>query len=111
MSRPETRRAELWYASVPGGKRRPVLVMTRDPMGRHLASVICAPVASTIRGISTELPLGVENGLAHPSVANFDNLLLLPRANLLRRLGRATDEQMASACTAVGTALGCRPRR
>ena len=111
MALPEPRRAELWYAAVPADKRRPVLVMTRDPMGRHLASVICAPVTSTVRGISTEVPLGVDNGLAHASVANFDNLLLIPRANLLRRLGRATDEQMALACTAVGIAVGCRPRR
>jgi mRNA-degrading endonuclease toxin of MazEF toxin-antitoxin module len=27
---------------LPGDKRRPVLVLTRDPMSRHLASVICA---------------------------------------------------------------------
>jgi hypothetical protein len=29
-------RGDVWYADVPGDKRRPVLVMSRDPMGRLL---------------------------------------------------------------------------
>lgn len=39
---PVARRAEVWFADVPGDKRRPVLVLSRDPMGQLLHSVICA---------------------------------------------------------------------
>lgn len=105
---PAPSRGEVWYAAVPGDKRRPVLVLSRDPMGRLLRSVICAPVTSTIRGLGTEVRLGKDAGLAHPSVANFDNTFLLPRAMLVRRLGRASAATMDAACRALAIATGCR---
>lgn len=107
MSSPASRRGEVWLADVPGDKHRPVLVLSRDPMGRILHSVICAPITSRIRGIGTEVPLGSEAGLAEPSVANFDNTLLLPRRCLVRRLGRADAETLEAACHALATAVGC----
>jgi len=102
------RRGDVWFADVPGNKQRPVLVMTRDPMGQLLHSVICAPITSTVRGLTTEVPLGAEAGLVQDSVANFDNLLLLDRARLVRRLGRATPAAMLLACRALANATGCR---
>ncbi len=107
MTAPPARRGDVWFAELPGDTRRPVLVMTRDPMGRLLQSVICAPITSTIRGLSTEIVLGVDAGLAHDSVANFDNLLLLDRARLIRRLGRASPAVMDAACDALAIATGC----
>jgi mRNA interferase MazF len=92
---------------VPGDKRRPVLVLTRDPMGRLLHSVICAPITSTIRGLATEVTVGTDAGLAQPSVANFDNTLLLARSRLIRRLGRASPSAMEASCRALATAIGC----
>ncbi len=104
---PTPRRGEVWFADVPGDKRRPVLVLTRDPMGRLLHSVIVAPITSTIRGLATEIPLGEEAGLAGASVANFDNTLLLARPRLVRRLGRATPATLQAACRALAIAVGC----
>ena len=107
MTEPEARHGEVWFADVPGDKRRPVLILSRDPMGRLLHSVICAPITSRIRGLSTELALGREAGLAKSSVANFDNTLLLARRRLVRRLGRAKQATMIAACAAMATAIGC----
>ena len=107
MTAPIVRRGEVWFADIPGDKRRPVLVMTRDPMGRILNSVIVAPISSTARELSTEVSLGAEAGLSHPSVANFDNLLLLDRTRLVRRLGRASLDSMDEACQALAVATGC----
>lgn len=76
-------------------------------MGQLLHSVICAPVTSTIRGLGTEVALDQDAGLVHPSVANFDNTFLLPRAMLVRRLGRASTATMDAACRALATAAGC----
>ena len=104
---PAPRRGEVWYAEVPGDKRRPVLVLSRDPMGRVLHSVICAPVTSKIRGLTTEVVLGRDAGLAQESVANFDNTFLLSRRRLIRRLGRANGAAMDAACRALATAAGC----
>jgi mRNA interferase MazF len=76
-------------------------------LGRLLHSVICAPVTSTIRGLSTEVSLGSEAGLAQESVANFDNTFLLDRTRLVRRLGRAPADRMEDACRALAIATGC----
>jgi mRNA interferase MazF len=107
VTAPVTRRGDVWFADVPGDKRRPVLVMTRDPMGRILQSVICAPITSRIRGISTEVPMGPEAGLVQPSVANLDNLFLLHRSHLIQRLGVASAVTMTAACAALGIAVDC----
>jgi len=107
MTAPAARRGEVWFADVPGDKRRPVLVLSRDPMGALLHSVICAPITSRIRGLATEVRLGRQSGLARDSVANFDNVFLLARSRLVRRLGRAPRAAMAEACRAVATATGC----
>ncbi len=104
---PEPRRGEVWFADVLGEKRRPVLVLTRDPMGRHLNSVVCAPITSNVRGLSTEVLLGTGEGLAHQSAANFDNTFLLARSQLVRRLGKATEGQMTAACKCMAIAIGC----
>ena len=50
------RRGEVWLASL--DKVRPVVVLTRDPLGALLRSVIVAPVTSTVRGLETEVALG-----------------------------------------------------
>jgi len=105
--KPAARRGEVWFADVPGDKRRPVLVLSRDPMGRLLHSVICAPITSRRRGLATEVMLGPETGLAHECVANFDNTFLLTRRRLVRRLGRANQPIMDAACRALATATGC----
>ena len=105
-SDPAARRGEVWFADVPG-KRRPVLVLSRDPMGRLLHSVICAPITSRRRGLATEVAVGPDVGLAHESVANFDNTFLLARRRLVRRLGQADTATMAAACRALAIATGC----
>ena len=108
MNPPAPRRGEVWFADVPGDKKRPVLILTRDPLGHLLHSVICAPITSTIRDLATEVALGSEAGLVGASVANFDNTFLLARIRLVRRLGHAPPSAMEAACRALATATGCR---
>ena len=99
------RRGEVWLADL--DKARPVIVLTRDPMGRLLNAVIVAPVTSTVRGISTEVPVGSEDGVRHPSVANLDNVQLVARERFRRRVGRARPETMAALCSALSVAVDC----
>lgn len=99
------RRGEVWLADL--DKTRPVIVLTRDPLGRLLHSVIIAPVTSTIRGLSTEVPLGRDDGIRHPSVANLDNIQLLARDRFRRRIGRAQPATMRALCVALSVAVDC----
>ena len=102
---PAPRRGEVWLAEL--DKTRPVIVLTRDPMGRLLNAVIVAPVTSTVRGVSTEVRVGAEDGIRHPSVANLDNTQLVARDRFRRRVGRARPATMAALCTALSTAVDC----
>jgi mRNA interferase MazF len=102
---PAPRRGEVWLAEL--DKIRPVVVMTRDPMGRLLNAVLVAPVTSTVRGVSTEVPVGAQDGIRRPSVANVDNLQLVARDRLVRPVGRARPSTMASLCTALSIAVDC----
>jgi mRNA interferase MazF len=41
--------------------------------------VTCAPITRTIRGIRSEVEVGVEEGLPETSVISCDNVLTLPQ--------------------------------
>jgi len=101
------RRGEIWLADLPGDKIRPILVMTRGSVISHLHSVVAAPVTSTVRGIPSEVALTREDGLVHPSVANFDNLQLIGRGRLIRRVGTLSQAKLSDACRALRFALAC----
>jgi len=105
VSPPAPRRGEVWLADL--DKVRPVIVMTRDPMGRLLHGVLVAPVTSTVRGISTEVPLGPDDDIHAASVANLDNLQLAARSRLVRRVGRVRATTMGALCEALAAATAC----
>jgi mRNA interferase MazF len=102
---PTPRRGEVWLAEL--DKTRPVIVMTRDPMGRLFNAVIVAPVTSTVRGLSTEVPVGRDDSIRRPSVANLDNVQLVAVDRLRRRVGRAQPSTMLALCAALSIAVDC----
>lgn len=107
MSVPLPRRGEVWLAELPGDKVRPIVVLTRGSVIRHLHSVVAAPVTSTVRGIPSEVALSRDDGLLHPSVANFDNVQLVSRARLIRRVGALSDDKLRAAGQALRFAVAC----
>ena len=74
-------------------KTRPVLVLTRELVRPHLTRVTVAPITSTVRGLSTEVPVGPDNGLDHPSVVRCDDVVTVPVAALGRQIGRLHPDQ------------------
>lgn len=98
------RRGEIWYANVPGDKRRPVVVLTRNSVLPRLTTILVAPVTTRIRGIPTELPV---NGLTMACVANLDNITPLPKATLVERVGRLSPTELTALCLAARFAIGC----
>lgn len=81
-------------------KTRPVLVLTREGARPAMTKVTVAPITSTIKGLSSEVAVGPENGLDHASVVSLDNVVTIP-VELLGRtigfLGREQEEQLARA--------------
>jgi mRNA interferase MazF len=81
-------------------KLRPVLVLTRELIRPHLTRVTVAPITSTVRGISTEVPVGPANGLDHRCVVSCDNIQTIPQADLRGHIGfllSAQERQLAEA--------------
>jgi mRNA interferase MazF len=91
----------------PNGKRRPVLVVSRDEAIPALNSIVIAPVTSTIRPIPTNIPLGRSEGIDHDSVATFDNLSAVPKSVLTIRLGQLAAGRRAEICSALNALADC----
>jgi len=86
-------------------KTRPVLILTREVVRPHLSRVTVAPITSTIRGLSTEVPVGPANGLDHTSVVSCDNIVTVPVSALGRRLGFLLAEQETALTDAIQAAF------
>lgn len=99
------RRGDVWLAHL--DKVRPLIVLTRNPLAGLLHAVIAAPVTSTVRGLSTEVEVGPADGVHKASVANLDNVQLVERGRLIRKVGRAQASTMRAICTALDVAVSC----
>ena len=82
-------------------KTRPVLVLTRDVARAAMTKVTVAPITSTVKGLSSEVPLGPANGLQDRSAASLDNMVTIPATSLGRTLGFLSLEQERHLARAV----------
>lgn len=100
------RQYEIWWAQLtePVG-RRPVLLLSRDAAYDYLTRVIVVEITTVVRGIPVEVWLGRSEGLQRRSVANFDNLHVVPKARLATRIGALGANRVAEAKRALGCAL------
>lgn len=86
-------------------KARPVLILTRELVRTHLTTVTVAPITTTVRGLSTEVPVGQENGLAGASVVSCDNVTTVPADTLGTQIGVLLDHQEAALGAAIRSAF------
>ena len=86
-------------------KSRPVLVLTRQIVRPHLSRVTVAPITTTIRGLSTEVPVGTANGLEQASVISCDNIVTVPVTALGRQIGVLLPAQEAALADAIRLAF------
>jgi mRNA interferase MazF len=83
----------------------PVLVLTREVVRPHLATVTVAPITTTIRGLSTEVHVDVANGLSGPSVVSCDNVTTIPTDALRDQIGVLLDDQEPQLSQAIRAAF------
>jgi mRNA interferase MazF len=86
-------------------KARPVLLLTRELVRPHLTTVTIAAITTTIRGLSTEVPVGAVNGLAAPSVVSCDNVTTIPTSALGEQVGVLLDHQEQMLSEAIRAAF------
>jgi mRNA interferase MazF len=82
-----------------------VLVLTRELVRPYLSRVTVAPITTVIRGLSTEVPVGPENGLEQPGVVSCDNIVTVPSEVLGRQLGVLLEPQESALTEAIRSAF------
>ena len=68
------------FRFAPPDKQRPVLLLTRSDMIPVLNSVTVAPLTRTIRGVPSEVLVGIESGLKSSSAINLHHVVTVPKA-------------------------------
>jgi mRNA interferase MazF len=77
------KRGEIrWYTFRLPDKRRPVLVLTRDEVIDRLNEIIVVPATRTIRGLTTEVILTIDDGMPAACALNFDHVALAQRSRM-----------------------------
>ena len=56
--------------------------------------VICAPVYTTYKGLSTQVAVGIDEGLKHHSSIHCDELISLPKYMLTDYVGNLSSEKL-----------------
>jgi len=86
-------------------KTRPVLVLTRDEVRPLLKRVTVAPVTTSVRGLSTEVVVGSDNGLDESGAVSCDNIITMPTADLGRQIGYLLPAQEVDLAEAIRSAF------
>jgi mRNA interferase MazF len=82
-------------------KTRPALILTREPARGAMTKVTVAPITTTVKGLSSELRVGPDNGLDHPCAVSLDNVITVSKSLLGRTVGYLTAEQEVQLTRAV----------
>jgi mRNA interferase MazF len=103
------KRGELYRVHKPGGDPKPyrtfVIVSRQVLIDSQFSTVICAPVFTHGEGLSTQLAVGPDEGLKHPSWIMCDNLVSLRKSDLTQFVGSLSKSRLAEFDRALGLAL------
>lgn len=100
-------RGEVWWYEDPRAGKRPFLILTRDEAIPVLNQVLAVPATQTVRGIPTEVPLGVSDGMPTDCALTADNVTLVRVALCTDRITRLRSERMQEVCEALRVATAC----
>ena len=104
------RRGELYRVRHPTSadprKSRVFVVVSRQAViESRFSSVICAPVYSAQHGLSSQVAVGIDDGLKHDSAIHCDELVSLPKTALTDYVGTLSQEKIAELNRALASAL------
>ncbi len=71
-----------------------VVVSRQVLIDSKFSTVICAPVYSVHDGLSTQVPIGIDEGLRHESSIHCDELVSLPKSSLTDFVGSLSGHQI-----------------
>ncbi len=104
------KRGELYRVHAPSlrdpKRSRVFVVASRQVLiDSRFSTVICAPVYTVHDGLSTQVHVGPDEGLKHPSSIHCDELVSLPKPALTHYVGMLSSEKLAAFDRALAIAL------
>jgi mRNA interferase MazF len=104
------RRGELYRVARPTPqdpkKSRVFVIVSRQILvDSRFSTVVCAPVYSVHDGLSTQVAVGIDEGLKHDSSIHCDELVSLPKSVLTNYVGTLPSSQLRSLNRALLIAL------
>ncbi|MBN1342141.1 MAG: type II toxin-antitoxin system PemK/MazF family toxin [Phycisphaerae bacterium] len=104
------RRGELYRVARPSSrdprKSRVFVIASRQVLiDSRFSTVICAPVYAAYEGLSTQVPVGVDEGLKHDSAIHCDELVSLHKSALTHYVGHLSPHKLDQLNTALIAAL------
>lgn len=82
-----------------------VIVSRQSIIDTRYSTLICAPVFSQGQGLSSQVRVGVEQGLKHESWIHCDGLTSIPKSELRNFVGALSRTKLAELDTALRMAL------
>ena len=102
-------RGELYRVRHPRGdpkRSRVFCIVSRSTLiDSSFSTVTCAPICSARHGLSTQVPVGPEEGLKHESAIHCDELVSLPKSALTDYVGTLSEPRLRELNRALAIAL------
>ena len=105
MTRGELYRVYRGSREDPRNYRVFVVVSRQALIDSRFSTVVCAPVFSSFDGLSTQVPVGVDEGLKHNSSIFCDQLVSIPKSALTHFIGTLSPQRIESLDHALAVAL------
>lgn len=103
------RRGDLYRVPRPGGdpkRYRTYVVVSRQTLiDSKFSTVVCAPIFTSGQGLSTQVAVGPDEGLKHPSWVVCDNLVSVPKTNLTDFVGTIPNSKLGELNRALKIAI------
>lgn len=103
------RRGELYRVFRPEGDQKQyrtfVIVSRQALLDSRFSTAICAPVFSNAEGLSTQIEIGLDEGLKHSSSIMCDNLVSIRKSELTNSIGSLSGSKLGELERALKIAL------
>lgn len=86
-----------------------VVVSRQILLDSRFSTAICAPIYSSFDGLSTQVPVGIEDGLKHNSSIHCDELVSLSKSSLTHFIGALPSDKIEALNQALSIAVGLDP--
>ncbi|MGH7311215.1 MAG: type II toxin-antitoxin system PemK/MazF family toxin [Candidatus Rokuibacteriota bacterium] len=105
MNRGDLYRVAHPTARDPKRSRVFVVVSRQALLGSRFSTAICAPIYTSREGLSTQVPVGVGEGLKHESSIHCDELVSLPKTALTNLVAALSARKLVELQQALRVAL------